>query len=135
MEHGTSLGLATAGGLTLIGLLGADKPPPPGFVVVLALAAVSGLAVRAAVPALERRARARGAAAALLAAGAAGAAAGVVIAGLLALFGGGEPTVEPTWVETSIGVAALGVFGALAGALVCAAALVLDRRPGESPSR
>jgi MFS family permease len=134
MDHATSLGLATAGGLTLIGLLGADKPPPPGFVVVLALAAVMGLLVRAGVPLLERRARAKGAAAAFLPAGAAGAAAGTLIAGLLAGFRPGEPSVDVGWVGTIFWIGVLGVLGALGGVLLCAAALVRDRQPGKPSS-
>ena len=116
-------------GTVLLGLAGADKPPPPGFLVlVAALGALSVAAYLRLRVYLAKRAdgvsRLAGRAALE------GLAAGVLLMIALMLFGSGEPTVAPALTDRAIGLAVSGAFGAALAVATYSAAAWAQRRAG-----
>lgn len=133
---GRLAGLLTAlGGIAMM-LAGSDRPPPPGFLAVIATAVVLGFAVAVLVPRMLGRADRVGALRAALAAVGVGAAIGAAVALPYIAVGPGEPsTPAPGPADLAVFVVVVAGAGALAGALIAALALTLDRvsRSGPTP--
>lgn len=91
--------------LVAVGLAGADKPPPPGFLVWVLLAGVVSLVVWWRAPSLKRPVQAARD----------GAVVGLLL-GILAALSPGEPSVQvPLWMKAAVvvGITALGALGGL----------------------
>lgn len=103
----------------LVMLAGSDRPPPPGFAVVLAILVALVIAMGLAIPWLWRVQASSGARRVLGYSAALGAAVGLAIAGGLAISGPGEPsTPAPSASATVTWLLVLTLVGALNGALV-----------------
>lgn len=126
MRTGTAGNVVAAGTfVVLVGVAyaGADHPPPPGFVIVVALAGVCAWLVRWLVPVLVRRSLWLGAAA--------GATFGLSCALLLILIGPRQESVVPALILCMV----LAAGGALGGLSVAVAARVLIGDRPDSDAR
>lgn len=122
--------LGWAGGVlvVVIGLAGADRPPPPGFVWMLVAGVVLGVAVRVFAPRALVVWDSRGAAAVLWRAAVLGMAVGATVGALAAGFASGEPSVVVSPGARLIGVIVLAAAGAAGSVCLAAAARILDQR-------
>jgi hypothetical protein len=111
----------------LVMAAGADRPPPPGFLLVIGYGLLLAFAVWRALPRLLAFWDARGAGRAMLRAGLAGFAAGLLLWGLTAAISSGEPSIEVDPASRLIGAGVVGVLGALGSVLLAAAGRLLDR--------
>jgi hypothetical protein len=107
---------------------GADRPPPPGFLLVIGYGLLLALAVWRVLPRLLAFWDARGAGPATLRAGIAGFVAGLLLWGLTVVISSGEPSVEVDAASRLIGAAVVGVLGALGSVLLATVGRLLDRR-------
>lgn len=122
------LGGLTFGTGVLLMLAGSDLPPPSGFIWVVLIAAVVGLAVSVLIPVALRFRDREGSRRTALTAAAAGFAFGVGVALLLLLGGSGEPSVpEPGPFEAVAFLAVVGLVGAIAATVIVGWAIVADR--------
>jgi len=125
---GAVLGSATFLALVALALAGADRPPPPGFVLVVAGAAVCATLVWRLIPRALARWDSSGAWSALVWVGGVGALVGAVTAGILLLLSPGEPSIRPIPVIAVMTWFAVLIVGGAVGALfLLTVARVLDR--------
>jgi hypothetical protein len=124
----TRLAWVVAVGFVLVLAAGADRPPPPGFIRVVVLAAVLGVLVRVLLPQGLARWSAAGPRSALARAGAVGALVSVLIWGAASLAPGGDPSVDVGTGARIIGLVVACVLGMLVATGVLTAGRVLQRR-------
>lgn len=122
------LGWAVGGGFVLVMLAGADRPPPPGFVLVIGCGMLLGVTTARLLPAVLAVWDARGWSAAVGRAAAAGFA-GALLLALLLLVSPGEPSVAVGPTDWLIWCAVTGFLGVLGAVGTTAVARLLDRRP------
>ena len=121
-----SLGFAFAMLLAL--LAGADKPPPPGFILlVLVLAGLVALGTFV-IPTWWATYEARGLARTILIASGEGAGLGLGLAIVFSLLPGGDPTAIPTFADLLVWLAVVTGTGAVVGAIVGAIAVAFRPR-------
>ncbi len=102
------IAILTLLGLVAVGLAGADRPPPPGFLLWVAAAGAAGLGVWWRAPGWRGRVLP-----AVRDGGLLGLAAGVVFS-----LTGGEPSIETPWWAPIVFTAVMTAVGAVIGALV-----------------
>ncbi len=113
----------------LLLLAGSDRPPPPGFAIVLGILLVLVAVVAVAIPRLWQVQREKGARRVLALSTVLGAVAGLLIASGFALGGSGEPSrPEMSLQDIVIWLCVLTVVGAVNGALVGAVTVLTSPR-------
>jgi len=109
----------------LVLLAGSDRPPPPGFAVILVILAALVGATGLAIPWLWRVQAARGARRVLVYSLALGAVIGLTIAVGFVIRGSGEPSITaPSLTDTATWLLVLSLVGAVNGALVGGVAML-----------
>jgi hypothetical protein len=122
------LGWASGALFVLVMAAGADRPPPPGFLVIVGYGALLGVAVRGALPLLLDLWDARGAGPAIARAAVGGFLAGLALVGVTTVLSTGEPSIAVGPVARLIGFAVVGVVGALGAVAIAVTGRLLDRR-------
>jgi hypothetical protein len=125
------IGTGTAVIMVGVALAGADRPPPPGFVWVVAFGVVWGVGVWLLLPRALVCWDERGATAALFAAAVCGGSVGVLAVSLAGAVSGGEPSVQVDTLWRALALASGAVLGGAAGVGLILLARWLDRRRSE----
>jgi hypothetical protein len=112
----------------LVMAAGADRPPPPGFLLFVGYGALIGALIGRVLPHLLELWDDRGAGAALARAALWGFAGGLVLMALTMVVSTGEPSIDVDAAARLIGFAVVGAVGAVGAAGLSATARVLDRR-------
>jgi hypothetical protein len=107
---------------------GADRPPPPGFLLIVVYGALLGVVVWRALPLLLDLWDARGAGRALVRAALAGFLAGLALVGVTTVLSTGEPSIAVGPVARLIGFTVVGAVGALGAVALAVTGRLLDRR-------
>ncbi len=122
------LGWASGALFVLVMAAGADRPPPPGFLVIVAYGALLGVAVWRGLPLLLDLWDTRGAGAAIVRAALAGFLAGLALVAVTTMLSTGEPSIAVGPAARLIGFTVVGVVGALGAAAIAVTGRFLDRR-------
>ena len=122
------LGWASGALFVLVMAAGADRPPPPGFLVIVGYGALLGVAVWRALPLLLDLWDARGAGPAIVRAALAGFLAGLALVAVTTVLSTGEPSIAVSPAARLIGFTVVGVVGALGAAAIAVTGRLLDRR-------
>ena len=122
------LGWVTGILFVLVMASGADRPPPPGFLLVVAYGALLGALIARALPHLLGLWDARGARQALGRAALGGLLGGLALWVLTTTVSTGEPSIDVDATARVIGFTVVGVVGALGAAALTATAMLIDRR-------
>lgn len=126
----TRLGWAAGIGFVLVMAAGADRPPPPGFLLVVGFGALVGALIGRLLPDLLGLWDDRGAAPAIVRAALWGFSGGLALMALTTVVSSGEPSVDVDAAARLIGFTAVGAAGALGAVAATAIARILDRRHG-----
>lgn len=126
----TRLGWAAGIGFVLVMAAGADRPPPPGFLLVVGFGALLGALIGRLLPDLLGLWDDRGAAPAIVRAALWGFSGGLALMALTTVVSSGEPSVDVDAAARLIGFTAVGAAGALGAVAATAIARILDRRHG-----
>jgi uncharacterized membrane protein len=122
------VGLAAAVLFVLVMAAGADRPPPPGFVLVIAFGVLLGVVVWRALPLLLDLWDTRGAGPAICRAALAGFLAGLALWALTSVISTGEPSIDVDPAARLIGFTVVGVVGAFGASALTATGRLLDHR-------
>ena len=125
---GAQLGSASSVLFVLAMAAGADRPPPPGFVLVIAYGVLLGVVVWRALPLLLDLWDARGAGPAIGRAALAGFLAGLALWALTSVISTGEPSIDVDPAARLIGFTVVGAVGALGATTLTWTGRLLDRR-------
>jgi hypothetical protein len=112
----------------LVMAAGADRPPPPGFLVIVAYGGLLGVAVWRALPLLLDVWDARGAGPAIVHAAFGGFLAGLALVAVTTVLSTGEPSIAVGPAARLIGFTVVGVVGALGASALAVTGRLLDRR-------
>lgn len=124
----TGLGWATGILFVLVMAAGADRPPPPGFLVLVGYGGLLGVLVSRALPHLLELWDTRGAGPVLARSALGGLLGGLALWALTGVVSTGEPSVDADVAARLIGFAVVGTMGALGATVLTATARMLDRR-------
>jgi hypothetical protein len=124
----TGLGWVTGVLFVLVMAAGADRPPPPGFLLVVAYGALLGVIVGRVLPHLLDVWDSRGTGPAIARSALWGFLGGLALLAVTMLVSTGEPSVDVDATARLVGFAVVGVVGALGAAGLTATARLLDRR-------
>jgi hypothetical protein len=127
------LGLTAAVLFVLVMAAGADLPPPPGFVLVIAYGVLLGVVVWRALPLMLDLWDARGVGPVIGRAALAGFLAGLALWALTSVISTGEPSIDVDGTARLIGFTVVGVVGALGATALTATGRLLDRRRSRRP--
>jgi hypothetical protein len=122
------LGWASGAIFVLVMAAGADRPPPPGFLLIVGYGALLGIAVRRALPLLLDLWDTRGAGAAIVRAALGGFLAGLALAAVTTVLSTGEPSIAVGPAARLIGFMVVGAVGALGAVALAVTGRLLDRR-------
>lgn len=124
----TRLGWGAGIGFVLVMAAGADRPPPPGFLLIVGYAVVLAALIGRLLPHLLELWDARGAAAAIVRAALWGFTGGLALMALTMVVSTGEPSVDVDAAARLTGFTVVGAVGALCATGLTAVARALDRR-------
>ena len=122
------LGAAAAVGFVLVMAAGADRPPPPGFILVIAYGVLLAVVVWRGLPPLLNLWDARGGWPAIGRAALVGFLAGLALWALTAVISTGEPSIKVDAATRLIGFTVVGLVGALGATALAATGRLLDHR-------
>ncbi len=122
------LGWASGAIFVLVMAAGADRPPPPGFLLIVGYGALLGIAVRRALPLLLDLWDTRGAGAAIVRAALGGFLAGLALVAVTTVLSTGEPSIAVGPAARLIGFTVVGAVSALGAVALAVTGRLLDRR-------